>query len=1446
MKSLKKVTMLLISILVATCFGLVFTTTSKAATGSRYLTIKQLRASGYGYKALEKNIWKICESNSSGTVTNYDHTIYCVKGGAGFGSSAFGSGTPTVREYTRYFDLKNKSSIPSSYANLIPVFSNGNYSKLVKLLENIYIAPKANATTEERQTASEYRDLLLKKAGLEDSSITDDDIDAVQQLAVWHFTNPGDAYDVGEAGTFEFWINAVAGSDSNYNALSDENGAGAENGFPRSEDCNTLYEYLINLADNEGQEYTPTPSTAPYTLAKTTIKQKTVGDNYIIGPFKINKTSDTTGTLNATIKNGNTIITPKLQDIDDEEIASLEDSVGYDFYIVLPKTTNIENISLEISGSYFDTSLTYWSTENTDGKDQPVVEVKRTKTTYSDSAKFTPEVEKKFDLALRKFIVSINGVAPSVSREPQISNNTLKDLADGKITTAVKTHPKTALEVKKGDKVIYTIRVYNEGEVDGYVTEITDYLPDGLKLAENSTVNTNNGWKSTDGKKITTDKLKGTKLAAFNKQTLELKYLDVQIECEVTAESPAIGKTTLKNIAEITGANGGKDVDSTPDNVNKDNYGSTSQEDDDDFEDLVLKGEKFDLALRKFITSINNVAPTVSREPKISADTLKDLADGKITTAVKVHPKNALEVSTGDKVVYTIRVYNEGKADGYVKEITDYLPEGLKFVENSTINTENGWKNPSGDGKTITTDKLTGTLLKGFDGQNLQYLDVQIECEVIATISSKDNVLKNIAEITKHADKDGNETVKDEDSTPDNVKRDDYGTTSQEDDDDFEQLIIPGKYFDLALRKFISAVGDNELVDENGNYTRAPKVDVTPLLNGKTTAIYNHSKKAVNVNVGDIVTYTIRVYNEGEIDGYVKEITDHLPQYLEFVNDEFNAQYGWKVSNDGRTVTTDITSPDTEYSASRDTLYKDRAGNIQTFTQEHEKNYTLLKAFYKNSTTLDYIDVKIRCKVKDTIIAEKITNIADITKQSDKNGNNITDRDSTPGNVTLPTDELLPEYKDDEINRGDEYIPGQEDDDDFEKVIVQKFDLALRKFITGVNDKEVSGRVPSFSMDENGKMTYTHPKTPVDVVNGDTVIYTLRIYNEGNQAGYANEVKDNIPDGLVYLPDNELNKTYRWKMYDKDGNETTNANEAKTIKTDYLSYEQEQAENRDNLIKAFDKGTMTQPDYRDVKVAFKVTEPNTSDRILINTAEISDDRDEKGNTVDDIDSTPDNNKDGEDDQDIEKVKVKYFDLALEKIITEYSIKLNGKTTTTKTGHKFGVQPEPVVKVETLKNTRKNAVIKFKYQIKVTNEGEIEGYADEIKDYIPDGLKFVQEDNPKWKLSEDGKTVTTDQLKNRLLKPGESAIVEITFQWINGDNNLGLKQNWAEISKDRNDSNTPDIDSTPDNFKKGEDDIDDASVILSVVTGVGENYILITGAVLAIIAGGLVLIKKFVI
>lgn len=273
---------------------------------------------------------------------------------------------------------------------------------------------------------------------------------------------------------------------------------------------------------------------------------------------------------------------------------------------------------------------------------------------------------------------------------------------------------------------------------------------------------------------------------------------------------------------------------------------------------------------------------------------------------------------------------------------------------------------------------------------------------------------------------------------------------------------------------------------------------------------------------------------------------------------------------------------------------------------------------------------------------------------------------------------------------------------------------------------------------------------------------------------------------------------------------------------------------------------MTQPNYKDVKVAFRVVEPNTSDRIIINEAQISNDSDANGNDVADIDSTPDKWIEGEDDQDIEKIKVKYFDLALRKWVTEAIVIDNGKETVTETGHHAEDNPEEVVKVEVKESRVNKVVVKFRYKIRITNEGEIAGYAKEISDYIPEGLKFVPEDNPDW-TQVDGKIVTT-QLKDTLLQPGENAEVEVLLTWINNKDNFGLKVNVAEISKDYNDSNTPDIDSTPNNKVEGEDDIDDAPVILSIKTGADTNIITITltATSLAIIATGAILIKKFVL
>ena len=844
------------------------------------------------------------------------------------------------------------------------------------------------------------------------------------------------------------------------------------------------------------------------------------------------------------------------------------------------------------------------------------------------------------------------------------------------------------------------------------------------------------------------------------------------------------------------------------------------------------KAKYFDLALRKYITQVNGENVANTRVPVIDTTSL---TTG--TTASYKHRKDPVAVTTGDKVIYNLTIYNEGQKPGRATKLQDQLPTGLVFNRvvsgNFELDSYSETDNLLKLRRTSNTDNLDA-----YNGTTLDSETIQIECTVTAVPTYKEQILTNVAWISEEYDAESNVTITNEenadrdsvpgthpdvnkdnmeDYTGNNNKEDltdeDYYYKGQEDDDDFEKLKLV--YFDLSLRKFITGRNDTTLTN------REPQVDVTHLADGtSTTATYNHPKNPIDMQRGDIVIYTIRVYNEGSMDGYANEITDYLPEELEFLPDhEINQEYEWQVSSDGRHVTTDYLSK----------------------AKETSSRQNLLKAF--DGTTLDYKDVKIACKIKDTAeVGKKLTNLAEITESKDSDGNDVVDRDSETDNVEVPTDKDLPNYKDDEIDK--DYVPGQEDDDDFEKVKVVYFDLALRKFITAVDDTEITNRIPQLSMGEDGNIDYNHTKEPVEVENGNIVTYTLRIYNEGMMAGYASKVKDDVPDGLEFLPDNEINKEYRWVL-SEDG---------KSIETDYLSKEQEQTEGS-NLIKAFDPElgiTDTNPDYRDLKIAFRVTEPNTSDRILVNTAEISDDRDENNDPVDDIDSTPDNNNEWneEDDLDKEFVKVKYFDLALKKWVSRAIVtNQDGSQNIIETGHTGDEDPEPPAKVDLGRQDINKVTVKFEFQIKITNEGEIAGYATEVTDYIPEGLKFIQEDNPLWYPREplNGRErVGTTQLADTLLQPGESATISILLTWINDPNNMGLKTNIAEISQDDNDSDTPDIDSTPDNFTDGEDDIDDAPVMLTVALGDTQIYIGLGFIIVAMLTGGIWAIKRYVL
>ena len=1080
---------------------------------------------------------------------------------------------------------------------------------------------------------------------------------------------------------------------------------------------------------------------------------------------------------------------------------------------------------------------------------------------------------KQFDLALRKFITKIND-KNITDRVPNITSSEVEKLINGNATfdngtTASKKHSKDKLKVKIGDTVIYTIRVYNEGDIDGYASEVTDYLPEGLSLKENSTINETYGWTSGTENAIKTTYLADKLISAMSSTSTNIEYRDLQVECVVNDKATA---NNLKNIAEITedkdkDGNDVEDIDSTPDNVDEDDYKPTNpkdgrgEEDDDDFEDLGLA--KFDLALRKFITKVSgdgnfNTVTEInpSRAPQVDSSKLKA---GTADTAIYKHSKQPILLNVGDYVLYTIRAYNEGDIDGYASQIIDYLPENLDFVEStdSFIKSVNDKWTYDSKTRKVTTKADTAnatTKLSAFDAQNddgkgsaLDYVDVQIVCKVNKKTPSNKK-LTNIAEISEYKDEDGTVVEKDRDSSSDNINYPENPETykddeinkeyvpGQEDDDDFEKVIVKERIVDLALTKFITAVSvdtkieDGEYLTPNkkigsktNEYIRATVADTTGLKAGTSTnATYTPKKDIEPLAVGknSYVLYNIRVYNEGEVDVFAGEVTDYLPENLEFVDGEFNKQYGWTAN--GQTVKT-------------------------SYLSSSNGNDKILKAFDKENddgkgSGLDYKDLPILCKVSDKAESgKKMVNTAEITKYEDEDGNELPeDIDSTPENK----EEKNEEERD-------------EDDDDYEVVIIKDFDLALRKFITTIGGKDISTRIPQLSY-ENEKITYTHPKDVLRTTVGDTVTYTLRVFNEGDMAGFAEEITDDIPEHLEFLPENAINREYKWVMYDKDGKSTTKVSDAVKIKTDYTSKANGELLMKDNskltenpnLLKAFDKKagiTDKNPDYVDVKVAFKVKDPKSNKTVIVNKAQISEDADENGNPVDDIDSIPDKWNDGEDDQDYENVAVDYFDLSLLKYVTKTIVTENGKTKTTKTGNN-GSDKDITPKVEVYRKSVNKVIVKFEYTIKITNEGDIAGYAREITDYVPKGLKFYKEDNKGWK-DEGNNVISTELLKNTLLQPGQSATVKVILRWINGENNLGVKTNVAEISKDYNEKGVPDRDSTPDNKKKGEDDIDDAPVLLTISTGILEHTIqYVVGAlvILVVLGSGLVVIKKYVL
>ena len=1421
--------------------------------------------------------YKIANSGSEGKTTvfkiikegdtNFEDAIYCLNAEKAFPSEK-------SETYRNIGDLKDSTSVAGT--SIVNSIGASNYSALIWLVDNMYLRKQQPGEKEnfiKTVFAAKIAENVIPPVTAEyiASVLTDDDIEVVQQWAIWYFTNGNNS---GYSEDYVRYYNAkystfgtvyVSGFSTNSNEVTFSD-ISSSTGTARQEFANILFAYLVNGAKNAtASEAVTYPS---FAMSNLDISCTVDGDYYKVGPFKVNS-----GTGSATIKlvdrNGEEIPETAYKILKEGETSFTSDKVNQifnkNYYIYLPIEGNtITKVKLTIDYTSYETEASLWTPD--DATMQPVALITRGNVLHSDSRE--KEIETKiFDLALRKYIVKI-GNTEITNRAPSVDPASISENG-----TATYKHVKTPITVEPGTNVVFELRVYNEGTLDGKATEITDYLPENMTLAKNSTINTTYGWQvSEDGRIATTEYLKNTNIEAYTGSG-DLHSAYVQIECTI-ASNIADGITkalTLTNVAEITGYSrkdndSQKSIDvstitsdyrgnsSNKEDLTDPNYHYKGVQDDDDFEKISIDpiAKKLDLALRKYIIKVGDTSIT-DRNPQV--DTASIATTG---TATYKHAKNAMVVKPGTKVVYEIRVYNESEVNGTATEITEYLPEGLTLANNSTINTTYGW-HASEDGRVATTEYLKTSNIEAYKGSgDLDSAYVQIECVVSSEIAknlTENKTLTNVAEITGYSGEDRDSkksidptTITDSFSGNKNNKEDlsdkNYYYKGLEDDDDFEKVVIEVKSFDLALKKFITKINGKSLTT-----SREPVVDSSKLKDGTSNdATYTMPKTLVEVKKGDIVTYKIRVYNEGEIAGYAEEVSDYLPAGLGYlVNYSGNVSNKWAIPEGAKTLklsevengTSNLKASDFKDSttALADQIVVQGGGKFTSTVLASSTTSTanLIPAF--DGTKLSYKDVEITCIIlSDDTSGNNLRNIAEITKNTDENKEEVVDRDSKPGTVDPA------KYPDGEKEVNDGKTQDDHDYENLKTLSTRYFDLALQKFITQLNNDKITNREPTITKNSDGTFRYNHSTEALAVANTDEITYTIRVYNEGDLDGYAKEVMDDIPTGLVFLPDNSTNKEYEWKMYDKSGKETTDVNQAVTVKTTYLSKEKE-TESRQNKISAYNAETMQTPNYKDVKVVFKVSETALTDktkRDIINTAEITANQDENGKSIDDKDSTPGNKKAGEDDIDKEKVNVKYFDLSLKKNLAKIIITENGKTREI-----VAANEKDLLKVEINRKYISKTTVKFVYNITVTNEGQIAGYAKEVKDYIPKGLVFNQNDNPNWTpVSAD--CIRTEALANTLLEPGKNATVQVTLQWNNDENNLGEKINVAEISKDYNDKGSPDIDSTPDNKKDGEDDIDKAPVILSISTGEEPVYIVLSTTVLAILATGIILIKKYVL
>ena len=533
-----------------------------------------------------------------------------------------------------------------------------------------------------------------------------------------------------------------------------------------------------------------------------------------------------------------------------------------------------------------------------------------------------------------EFTVRVKAEKGTIKNSAIVNGKTTNETETGIINITGKKEVNTS-EAKVGDTLTYTIILTNSGNADGTVT-VTDEIPTGTRIKDEDTT-------------------------GYNKATNTMIWSNVEVKA-------------------------GKSVELTLEVVVKDDTTDT----------------------------VKNVA-------KIDNKEIPEKPETKVANITGTKTVDKTEAKVGDTLTYTIALTNNGNADGTVT-VTDEIPTGTTLVADSI--TANGSYNE--ENKTIT------------------WTDVKVEAGKTAEVSFKVTINNDTkTSVTNKAVIDGNKPTE-------------------------------------------------EVETKIANITGAKSVD-------KSTA-----------KVGDTLTYTITLTNNGNADGMVT-VTDEIPTGTTLVADSITANGSYNEEN--KTITwTDV---------------KVEAGK----TAEVSFKVTINNDTKTSVTNKAVIDGNKPTEEVETKIAN-ITGAKSVDKSTAKVGDTLTytitltNNGNADGTVTvtdeIPTGTRIKDEDTTGYNKATntmiwsnvEVKAGKSVELTLE-VVVKDDTTDTVKNVAKIDNKEIPEKPETKVANITG--TKTVDKTEAKV--GDTLTYTIKLTNSGNADGKVT-VTDEIPTGTRIKDEN--------------------------------------------------------------------------------------------------------------------------------------------------------------------------------------------------------------------------------------------------------------------------------------------------------------------------------------